>query len=259
MNKKALVVISFGTTYPDAMAAIEKIEQRLHNAMPDYDLFRAFTSGMVIRKLQKAQGIAVESPEQLLIRLAEQGYDEIVCQSTHVINGVEYDKMCYQISGQAHKFTSVKLGKPLLSDVQDYIDCCALLMKEVPALGNDEALVLMGHGTDHFANGAYSQLENTFRSLGYERVYVGTVEGFPNLDYVLGRLDKHEIKKVVLMPFMIVAGDHAQNDMAGDDEDSWKMILEQKGYQTQILLQGLGSLDGIGNLFAEHLKKAEEL
>ncbi|WP_312643230.1 sirohydrochlorin cobaltochelatase [Hydrogenoanaerobacterium sp.] len=259
MNKKALVVISFGTTYPDAMAAIEKIEQRLHGAMPEYDLFRAFTSGMVIRKLQKTQGITVDNPEQLLLRLVQRGYDEVVCQSTHVINGVEYDKMCEQIGGQAQHFSSIKLGKPLLSEAQDYIDCCKVVMQTVPAPAKDEALVLMGHGTDHFANGAYSQLENSFRSLGYERVYVGTVEGFPDLDYVLGRLAKHEIKKVRLMPFMIVAGDHAQNDLAGDEEDSWKSVLEQKGYQTEVLLQGLGSLDGICDLFAEHLEKARAL
>ncbi len=123
----------------------------------------------------------------------------------------------------------------------------------------ETALVFMGHGTAHYANASYCQLENTFRALGHEHVYVGTVEGFPNLDYIIGRLKKHNITRVHLMPFMIVAGDHAQNDMAGEEPDSWKSVLENEGFQVTVQLDGLGSFPETGQLFVSHLDKAETI
>lgn len=259
MKKKALAVISFGTTYPDALEAIEKVERRLHAERPEYELFRAFTSGMVTRKLKKEQAVAVEAPDELLNRLAAEGYSEVLCQPTHVISGVEYDKMRAQLQRQAGSFAEIRLGRPLLTGAPDYAASCRAVRNSMPPLAEDEALVLMGHGTGHFANAAYSQLENTFRAEGCERVYVGTVEGFPDLGYVLGRLQKHRVSRVRLLPFMIVAGDHAQNDLAGTGEASWKTQLERAGYRTEALLRGLGSLDEIGDLFAAHLREAERL
>ena len=257
MNQKALVVVSFGTTYPDALCAIEHVEERLRREFPGHDFYRAFTSGIVIRKLQRVRGVSVDTPEQLLEKLVQRGYTELLCQPTHVLNGLEYDKMCAQLAAFAGRFSSIRLGRPLLSAQEDYEICCHTVMESFPTLGEDEALVLMGHGTDHFANASYSQLENTFRALGYERVYVGTVEGFPDLDYVMQRLEKRRIRRVLLAPFLIVAGDHAKNDLAGDGEDSWKSILERAGYSTRVELRGLGSLDGIAERFAEHLHCAE--
>lgn len=259
MKKKALAVVSFGTTYPDALRDIQALEQRLHAANPDCDLFRAFTSGMVIAGIQKKQGIQVDTPALLLDRLAALGYRDVLCQPTHVIHGVEYDKLRDQLAQKAPLFDAVSMGAPLLCEESDYSRCCKAVLGELPELRQDDALVLMGHGTSHFANAAYSQLENMFRAMGHERVYVGTVEGFPSVDYVLERLTARGIKRVYLMPFMIVAGDHAQNDLAGDEPDSWKNMLRQNGFAVTVVMKGLGGIPEIGAVFEEHLSNARQI
>ena len=133
-------------------------------------------------------------------------------------------------------------------------------MKELSApLAADEAFVLMGHGTEHYANSAYCQFENMLRDLGFENTYVGTVEGFPSLDYVIRRMRIRGIRKVYLMPLMIVAGDHARNDLAGAEADSWDSLLRAEGFETEIILKGMGEIDAIAGLFVEHLKDAEEI
>ena len=255
MGKKALAVISFGTSYPEARRAIETLEKTLAQAMPDYDFYRAFTSQMVIRKIEREEGIAIPNPAQLIRQLKQAGYEEVVCQSLHVIPGIEYEKMCGQIEESAGNLR-VRIGKPMLYSHEDYIETCGALLEEMPKLKPDEAFVYMGHGTEHMVNAAYSQVENTFRFLDAERVYVGTVEGFPELNYIKKRLKAHHIRKVWLAPFMIVAGDHAQNDLAGEESDSWKSQLEADGYETEICLRGLGESQKIGELFRAHCMQA---
>lgn len=258
MGKKALAAVSFGTTYADALDAIEQIETRLHAEEPGCMLFRAFTSRMVIKKLRES-GVEVCTPTELFERLRAEGYTEVLCQPTHIISGVEYDKLYAEALKYAPLFTSFRIGSPLLTAESDYINCCKALAQAVPMPRPREALVLMGHGTEHFANAAYCQLENTFRALGHERVYVGTVEGFPALDYIIQRLKKHDIDTVRLMPFMVVAGDHAKNDLAGADEHSWNSRLAAEGYRTELILRGLGTFAGIQEIFAEHMQGAKEI
>lgn len=253
MGKKALAVVSFGTSYPEARSAIENIEKAMAAARPEYDFYRAFTSSMIIAKIEREEGICIPTPEELMQQLAEQGYEEVICQSLHVIPGNEYDKMCAQMQPFAEKFQRFEIGKPLLHDQTDYLRCGRGLLGHMPKLAEDEAFLYMGHGTDHISNASYALMENTFRFLGAERVYVATVEGFPSLDYVLRRLDVHAVSRVYLAPLMIVAGDHAQNDLAGTDEDSWKSQLESEGFETQVLLRGLGDYPEIAQLFAAHL------
>ncbi len=259
MNKKALAVISFGTTYPQAQEAILHMESALAHHVPNHDCYRAFTSKMVIAKLKREQGQTVLTPEELLEQLAQQGYTEILCQPLHIINGFEYEKMCRALNAYANLFEQIKIGKPLLTHESDYRTCCQIIKQYAPPQQMQDALVLMGHGTEHFANASYCQLENMFRALGHERVYVGTVEGFPDLNYVMGRLKQHNVTRVHLMPFMIVAGDHAQNDMAGPEPDSWKCTLEQAGFSVTVQLDGLGMFPETGALFATHLDSAQPL
>lgn len=258
MTKKALVVVSFGTTYPAARRAIEQIETRLREQFADYDFYRAFTSDMVRRKIEREEGLCIPNPSALLARLADEGYDEALCQSLHVIPGIEYEKLLRQLAPYQTRFAALRLGKPLLFGEADYRDLCAGLLETLPPLAADEAYVYMGHGTEHFANAAYSQVENMFRALGAERAYVGTVEGFPGLDYVRGRLQKQGVRRVTLAPLMIVAGDHAQNDLAGD-EDSWKTALEADGLSVSADLRGLGELDAVREIFLRHCKDAAEV
>ena len=257
MNQKALAVISFGTTYTLAQDAIMQIESALSCHAKEYDCFRAFTSKMVIAKLKREQGQYVLTPEELMEQLYQKGYKEVLCQPLHIINGFEFEKMYKALRAFADKFDKIQIGRPLLTFEEDYKACCDIVMKYAPAPKEETALVFMGHGTAHYANASYCQLENTFRALGHEHVYVGTVEGFPNLDYIIGRLKKHNSTRVHLMPFMIVAGDHAQNVMAGEEPDSWKSILESERFQVTVQLDGLGSFPETGQLFASHLDKAE--
>lgn len=258
MAKKALAIISFGTSYPEARRSIETLEQTLAHAMPEYDFYRAFTSEMVIRKIAREEGIQILNPQNLMYQLRQQGYTEVVCQSLHVIPGMEYEKMCAQIQNAAGEM-QVKIGQPMLTSQEDYIQTCQALLKQMPVLEEDEAFVYVGHGTEHAVNAAYSQVENTFRFLDAERVYVGTVEGFPGLDYVQKRLQAHKIRKVWIAPFLIVAGDHAQNDLAGTDADSWKSVLSAAGYTVEVSLRALGDIAGIGELFVKHCTQAAYL
>lgn len=253
MGKKALAAVSFGTSYPEAREAISRIERALAAARPDYQLFRAFTSGMVADRIEREEGVRIPSPAALLERLAAEGYDEVLCQSLHVIPGFEYEKLQKAIEPYAARFKKLTRGKPLLWDTKDYLRLSRALLAHMPKLGADEAFVWMGHGTDHPANAAYALLENTFRFDGAERVYVATVEGFPNFDYVLRRLHRQGVSRVRLAPLMVVAGDHAQNDLAGPEEDSWKSVLESEGYHVQCDLRGLGEYDEVAALFAAHL------
>lgn len=255
--KKALAVISFGTTYPDARKAITRIEDELRAALPDYDFYRAFTSSIVRKRIEREEGVRVPSPAELMETLLAAGYTEVRCQSLHVMPGIEYEKMCGELALFREKFEHFALGAPLLATPGDCRAVCEGLLAELPVLGEDEAWVYMGHGTEHFANAVYSEVENQFRALGAERVYVGTVEGFPGLDYLRARLAARRVKKVTLAPLMIVAGDHAQNDLAGGGDDSWKSILLRDGYAVDVKLRGLGDIAAVRARFAAHCREAE--
>ena len=230
MSKKALMIVSFGTSFDEAMPAIVNIEETCRKAFPDYDFYRAFTSGMIIRKLKKTKNIVIDNPQEVMEKLAAQGYEEVLCQPTHIINGMEYEKMMGMLAPYKDRIPVIRAGKPLLTEEEDYRKACQIVMQELSRpLHKDEAFVLMGHGTEHYANSAYCQFENMLRDLGYENTYVGTVEGFPGLDYVIRRMKIRGIRKVYLMPLMIVAGDHARNDLAGAEADSWDSLLQAEG------------------------------
>lgn len=260
MSKKALLVVSFGTSFDEALPAIVNIEETCKKAFPDYDFYRAFTSGMIIRKLKRTKNQIIHNPEEIMFHLAEEGYEEVLCQPTHIINGLEYEKMMNMLSPYKNKIKTIRVGTPLLTEEEDYKKACEIVMQEMKQpIPEKEAFVLMGHGTEHYANSAYCQFENMLRDLGYENTYVGTVEGFPSLDYVIRRLKLREVKKVYLMPLMIVAGDHARNDLAGAEADSWDSILRAEGFETEVFMKGLGEIDAIAGMFVEHLNEAEAI
>ena len=208
---------------------------------------------MIIRKLKRTENLAVDTVQEALNRMKEDGIEDVIVQPTHIINGVEYDRMMKDLMENMFLFRRIRVGKPLLSSVDDYKKSIHAVMAETQ-LEDDEVLVLMGHGTDHHANSAYPTLEYTFHALGYNQVLVGTVESFPELKNVMAKLEISGKKKVVLMPFMLVAGDHAKNDMAGE-EDSWKSELEDAGYEVRVIMKGLGEFEGIRKIFTEHLEE----
>lgn len=252
-GKKGILTVSFGTSHLDALEKnIVPVEKQIQEIFPEYPLYRAFTSQMIIRKLKKTEDLFICSIKEAMEKMAEDGIEQVIVQPTHIINGIENDKMLGDLMEYAGIFRKISVGKPLLTSVEDYKKSIHAVMAEV-SLEEGEALVLMGHGTDHHANAAYPTLEYTFHSLGYNQVLVGTVEGFPDLKNVMKKLEISGNRKVTLMPFMIVAGDHAKNDMIGD-EDSWKAQLSDAGYEVRAILKGLGEMKGIRNIFVEHIE-----
>lgn len=257
MNKKAVVVVSFGTSVDIAFPAITNVEEKVKKAFPDYDFFRAFTSKMIIRKLARTKNITINSPEEVFEKLVAEGCREVICQPTHIIPGLEYEKMLDMITPYKDDFDSFRVGRPLLTTPEDYEEVAHIVMQEIAhPLPEDEAFLLMGHGTTHSADSTYCKMEHVLRDLNYDNTFVGTVEGFPDLDYIRGRFRRKRIRKVTMMPLLIVAGDHARNDLAGEKEDSWKSVLEKDGYETEVIFQGLGEIDAIGEFFAEHAKES---
>ncbi|CAH2212031.1 sirohydrochlorin cobaltochelatase [Tepidibacter aestuarii] len=255
-NKKAVLVVSFGTSYADTRkVTIEACEEKIDKAFPDYEMRRAFTSNIIIKKLKERDGIEVDDPTQALDKLKEEGFSEVVVQSLHVMNGAEYDDLAEVVNQYKDDFDKIKMGSPLLTSVQDYKDLAEALKTQIGELKDNEAIVFMGHGTHHYANATYACLDYVLEDMGIN-AYVGTVEGYPELDNVINKLNKNNIEKVTLMPLMLVAGDHANNDMAGDEEDSWKSILKKEGFVVETYLHGLGENEKVQDMYVNHAKKA---
>lgn len=254
MGKKAILIVSFGTSHLDTLEkTIAAIEKQAAAVFPEYRIYRAFTSQMILNKLKKTKNIEIYNVLQAMKKMAADKVETVIVQPTHIINGIENDRMNEDLMTFKDSFKRIRIGKPLLSSVDDYKKSIHAVMEEV-ILAPDEILVLMGHGTEHHANSAYPTLEYTFHSLGYNQVLVGTVEGFPNLWDVMAKLEITEKKKIVLMPFMVVAGDHAKNDMAGE-KDSWEAVMKEAGYEVRTLMTGLGEMAGIRNIFMEHIEE----
>lgn len=251
MMKQAILAVSFGTTYPDTLEqTITATERALAQAYPGWEVRRAFTSGMIIKRLRQRDGLEIDRVDEAMQRLEADGFTHVAVQSTHVMHGEEYEKMLAQLEPYRLRM-QISVGMPLLHAEADYAEVADALLEWLPAPQENEALVLMGHGTPHFANSAYAQMEHMLQER-CGRVFVATVEGYPTLESVKGQLSRlPEIRRVILAPFMLVAGDHARNDMAGE-EDSWKAQLETMGYEVQCVLQGLGQCPRIRQRFVEH-------
>ena len=258
--KKALLVVSFGTTYRDTLEkTIAAIERELAAAFPDRDLYRAFTSGMIIRRLKERDGLAIDNTQEALERLAEKGYTDVVLQSTHVMNGEERDKMMAHALPFVDRFQSLTFGAPLLTEVEDYHAAAKALLERLPEKAADSAIVYMGHGTEHHANAVYALLEYVLHDMGRTDIHIGTVEGYPGFDEVCRRLEEQGgVQHVLLVPLMVVAGDHARNDLAGEEPDSWKNLLTERGYTVSCCLEGLGENPAIRSIFVDHAKTAAQ-
>lgn len=258
-EKKAILVVSFGTSHRDTRdKTIGAIESRIQNTYPGWEVRRAFTSGMIMNVLKERDGIHVDHVAGAMESLKQEGYQRVFVQPTHIINGDEYEKMLEQITPYRNQGMEIKIGGPLLTSSQDYEEVCHAITDFVPSKERETALVLMGHGTGHYADAAYAALDYRFKLLGYDHVFVGTVEGYPELGEVMGLLEQYRPKQVILLPLMVVAGDHAVNDMAGDDEYSWKSQLQAAGYKVQCILKGLGESQSIQDIYLRHIASGME-
>lgn len=249
----AVLCISFGTSNDEARKKnIETVENEIAKAFPNADVFRAFTSGMIISRLKK-NGIQTDNVSQALTKLKEQGYTHVYCQPTHVIPGGEYDKLCGDIFKFEKDFTVLKTGRPLLTYTNDFLKLIQAMEGHIQH-SEDTAYVLMGHGSAHCANMAYPAFDYCLKRFGYDNVFVGTMKGFPTIDTVAERLQETAYKNVVLQPMLLSAGKHALNDMSGNGENSWESVLTEKGYNVSVRLVGLGEIPAVRQIYVEHLR-----
>ena len=275
-----LLVVSFGTSFNDSRTAdIGGIEKALQTAYPDWSVRRAFTAQIIINHVQARDDEKIDNMDQALQRAVDNGVKNLVVQPTHLMHGAEYDELTAAVESYKDKFESVSIAEPLLGEVGDSDDAVnddkkavaeAITAEAVKTAGYDDldaaeadgtAFVFMGHGTSHTAKISYSQMQSQMNDLGYDNVFIGTVEGKPEdtaCEAVIEKIKEAGYKKVVLRPLMVVAGDHANNDMAGDDEDSWKSQFEASGAFDKIDTQiaGLGEISAIQDLYVAHTKAA---
>ena len=275
-----LLVVSFGTSFNDSRTAdIGGIEKALQTAYPDWSVRRAFTAQIIINHVQARDDEKIDNMDQALQRAVDNGVKNLVVQPTHLMHGAEYDELTEAVESYKDKFESVTIAEPLLGEVGDSDDAVnddkkavaeAITTEAVKTAGYDDldaaeadgtAFVFMGHGTSHTAKISYSQMQSQMNDLGYKNVFIGTVEGEPEdtaCEAVIEKIKEAGYKKVVLRPLMVVAGDHANNDMAGDDEDSWKSQFEASGAFDKIDTQiaGLGEISAIQDLYVAHTKAA---
>ena len=278
IGEKELLVVSFGTSYNDSRVAdIKSIEDALQAANPDWSVRRAFTAQIIINHIQARDGEKIDNMEQALERAVSNGVKQLVVQPTHLMHGAEYDEMRAAIDKVRDKFESVEIAEPMLGEVGN--DATVInadkeaVAKAVVAAALEEsgyestaaakdagvAYVLMGHGTAHVAKVTYSQMATQMDKLGYENVFIGTVEGEPedtSCEAVIAAVKEAGYTTVVLRPLMVVAGDHANNDMAGADEDSWKTMFEAAGLTVNCQISGLGRIADVQALYVAHTKAA---
>ena len=278
IGEKELLVVSFGTSFNDSRVAdIKSIEDALQAANPDWSVRRAFTAQIIINHIQARDGEKIDNMDQALERAVANGVKQLVVQPTHLMHGAEYDEMCAAIDKVRDKFESVEIAEPMLGEVGN--DATVInadkeaAAKAVVAAALEEsgyestaaakdagvAYVLMGHGTAHVAKVTYSQMATQMAKLGYENVFVGTVEGEPeetSCEAVIEAVKNAGYTTVVLRPLMVVAGDHANNDMAGADDDSWKTMFEAAGFTVNCQISGLGRIADVQALYVAHTKAA---
>lgn len=256
MSKKGLLVVSFGTSFAETRKKnIEHVEMLLASTFPDRVFYHAYTSKMILKKLKERDQITIPTVSEAMEQIKADGITDLLIQPTHIINGIENDLMKEDVLVYQDAFTSITFGDPLLTSTEDIFCITKALVKELPALTDKEALIFMGHGSEHYANTLYAAVDYTFKRSGHSNIHMGTVEAYPKLDTILPMLKEAEISHVYLTPFMLVAGDHATNDLAGD-EDSWKTLLEAQGYRTTCVLKGLGEYDEVCDLYIHHAKEA---
>lgn len=250
--ERVLIAASFGTSVPEAREAVSAVEDALRRAAPGYELVRAFTSP-TIRRILAGRGEAVPSLTEALEQLYQSGIRRAAIQPTHLLYGIEYDKLKAEAEKFAGKYGLLAVGRPLLADASA-IKAFALKLCETYPPEDGGAVVFMGHGTEHFANAVYPALQTALRLEGREDLLVGTVEGWPTLEDMVRQLAAGGPKRVRLVPLMLVAGDHARNDMAGE----WKPRLEEAGHTVSCCFTGLGQRPWVRDMYQARLRELLE-
>ena len=258
IGEKELLVVSFGTSFNDSRRmTIGAIEAALEEAFPEYSVRRAFTSQIIIDHVKSRDGVVIDNVTEALDRAVNNGVKTLVVQPTHLMNGFEYTDLISEISQYADAFEHIEIGEPLLTTDADFAAVEDAIVAATAEYDDGEtAICFMGHGTEAASNGIYAQMQAVMDADELANYYVGTVEASPSVEDVLAAVKEGSYKKVVLRPLMVVAGDHANNDMAGDEEDSWKSIFEGAGYDVTCVVEGLGQIEAIQDIYVEHAAAA---
>ena len=258
IGEKELMVVSFGTSFNDSRRlTIGGIEGAIEAALPDWSVRRAFTSQIIIDHVMKRDGEVIDNVGEALDRAADNGVRTLVVQPTHLMHGYEYTDLVNELAEYADAFDKIVAGEPLLTSDEDFAQVARIITAATAEYNDGQtAIVFMGHGTEADSNSVYAKMQQVLADQGAENIYIGTVEAAPSLEDVLAMVQEGEYTRVVLEPLMIVAGDHANNDMAGDDDDSWKSVFESAGYEVECVLKGLGEMEDIQKLFVEHAQAA---
>lgn len=258
IGDKELLVLSFGTSFNDSRRlTIGAIEGDLETAFPDYSVRRGFTANIIIDHVEKRDGVKIDDVKAALDRAADNGVKTLVVQPTHLMNGLEYADLEKEVADYSDSFEQVAFGKPLLSSDDDFKKVEKAITDWTKEYDDGKtAICFMGHGTEADSNAVYQKMQDLLTKDGFANYYVGTVEATPSLDDVLAKVKAGNYERVVLEPLMVVAGDHANNDMAGDEDGSWKKTFEDAGYKVECVLRGLGENEAIRQIYVEHAQEA---
>ena len=258
IGEKELLVVSFGTSFNDSRRlTIGAIENALQEAFPEWSVRRAFTSQIIIDHVKNRDGEYIDNVTEALERAAANGVKTLVVQPTHLMNGYEYTDLVNELAEYSDAFETIAVGQPVLTDETDFEAVKTAIVDATKEYDDGKtAICFMGHGTEAESNGVYDKLQGILAESGMKNYFIGTVEAEPSLTDVLKMVEAGSYERVVLRPLMIVAGDHANNDMAGDEEDSWKSIFTEDGYQVECVLEGLGQLEAVQNILIDHAAAA---
>ena len=258
IGETELLVVSFGTSFNDSRRlTIGAVEAALEEAFPAWSVRRGFTSQIIIDHVFARDGEVIDNVTQALDRAIDNSVKTLVVQPTHLMNGFEYTDLVDEIATYADAFEAIAVGEPLLTSDEDFAAVADAIVKATAEYDDGEtAICFMGHGTEADSNAVYSGMQSVLDEKGCANYFVGTVEATPSVEDVLALVQAGNYKKVVLRPLMIVAGDHANNDMAGDEDDSWKSIFESAGFEVTCVVEGLGQLEEVQNLFVQHAQAA---
>lgn len=258
-SDKEILIVSFGTSYSNSRhVTIGAIEDAIREAYPDYQVRRAFTAQIIIDKLKKEENIEIDNVKQALDRAVANGVKTLIVQPTHLMNGLEYNDLKKELDKYKDKFDKIALGEPLLTSDEDFKQVIAAITNDTKEyLDGETAICFMGHGTEADSNKVYATLQEKLKVAGYNDYFVGTVEATPTVDDVIAQVkESGKYKRVILQPLMVVAGDHANNDMAGDEEGSWATKFKAAGFEVKPVLRGLGQIYDIQKIYLEHVKAA---
>ena len=258
IGEQELLVVSFGTSYNDSRRlTIGAIEGAIADACPDYSVRRGFTSQIIIDHVKRRDNVSIDNVTEALDRAVANGVKTLVVQPTHLMNGLEYNDLVDEIAQYSDAFEQVSIGEPLLTSDEDFQAVAQAIVDATKEYDDGKtAICFMGHGTEAESNQIYAKMQSVLTDMGCTNYFVGTVEATPSLDDVLKLVQEGDYERVVLEPLMVVAGDHANNDMAGDDADSWKSTFEAAGYEVVPVVRGLGELEEIQKIYVQHAQAA---